>query len=49
MYNKSEIDVQAEREGIALKTASINRINRCRYVRRDKRRFIKSKHANKQI
>jgi len=48
-YDKNSIDAEAEREGRALKEASINRIHRCRYVHKDKQRFIKSKHANKQI
>jgi len=37
------IDMRASREGSALKTASINRINRCHTVRQDKQRFVKSK------
>lgn len=41
-----KLDMQATREGSALKTASINRINRCRTVRQDKQRFVKSKWAN---
>jgi len=39
------IDIEASREGIALQTASINRINRRRTVYKDKQRFVKSKHA----
>ena len=43
------IDVKAAKEGSALKTASINRINRCHTVHKDKQRFVKSKHAQLSI
>jgi len=43
-----DYDMQASREGTALKTASINRINRVSTTNKHKSRFTKSKHCKKE-
>ena len=46
MYNKDDIDKQAENEGRALSFMAKNRLNRCRISDRN---FDKTKHARKEF